>query len=268
MLKRSVCLLVSVLAVLSGFGVSAQQTSDYDSLVRQGNSQLQAGNNEQALSTANAAIRANTSRWEAYAVAGGALLNLKRYEEAADWFSKAIDRAPQNKQDGLRALRPQCFAAQSEASTSHSRSGTAVIATQAEIALWVSIKGSSNPADFLTYLNQYPQGAFAGLADQHLQEIYQEPDYHAAGSERAHFAHLDGSSQELNRAAAAGSLEAQMYLGYAYTQGNGVPKDLTTALTWYKRALQAHPNIVSTDRNWIEAQISFVKTELARNDKP
>jgi hypothetical protein len=90
----------------------AQGTSNYDALVQQGNSQLQAGNNEQALASAKTAIKTNANRWEAYAIAGGALLNLKRYEEAVDQFSHAIDRAPQAKQEGLRALRKECVSTQ------------------------------------------------------------------------------------------------------------------------------------------------------------
>lgn len=90
----------------------AQSSADYDGLVQQGKVQLQSGNNDAALSSANAAIKLNADRWEAYAVAGGALMNLKRNEEAADDFSLSIQHAPDSKKEGLRALRRQCLTSQ------------------------------------------------------------------------------------------------------------------------------------------------------------
>jgi tetratricopeptide (TPR) repeat protein len=103
---------LALFLALSGSHAAAQSAAEYDSLVRQGNSQLEAGSNELALASATSAITANSGRWEAYAIAGGALLNLKRYEEAADQFSHAIDRAPEAKQEGLRILRKQCLSAE------------------------------------------------------------------------------------------------------------------------------------------------------------
>jgi hypothetical protein len=151
-----------------------QTGSDYDTLVHQGNSQLQAGSNDVALTTANTAIKLNADRWEAYALAGGALMNLKRYEDAADDFSDAIKRAPEAKQAGLRDLRKQCLLAEpgAPASPAATPAQTAQPAstTQAEIVLWKSIENSNNPSDFQTYLNQYPNGAFINLAQRHLAE--------------------------------------------------------------------------------------------------
>jgi hypothetical protein len=43
-------------------------------------------------------------------------------------------------------------------------------ASQAEIVLWKTIENSPNPADFQSYLDQYPHGAFAVLAQRHLDE--------------------------------------------------------------------------------------------------
>jgi len=173
MIVRSTLILCSIALVLS-LTVFAQAPS-YDALIQQGNAQLQAGSNNQALATANAAIKVDTNRWEAYALAGGALMNLKRHEEAADDFSKAIERAPATKQDGLRELRRKCFAAESgPASAPTSAAGAsepAVTTTQAEIVLWKSIENSTNPENFQTYLSQYPQGAFSRLAQQHLKDI-------------------------------------------------------------------------------------------------
>lgn len=42
---------------------------------------------------------------------------------------------------------------------------------QLELAFWDSIKGSRNPADFDAYLQQYPQGLYAGIARNRLAEL-------------------------------------------------------------------------------------------------
>jgi tetratricopeptide (TPR) repeat protein len=151
------------------FAAEGQTVSDYDALVQKGKTQLQAGSADMALATGEAAIKMSVDRWEGYALAGGALMNLKRYEEAADRLSQAIARAPEAKQAALRDLRRQCLLAESGASTAPMAT-TPPATTQAEIVLWKSIENSTNPQDFQSYLNQYPQGAFAALAQRHLAE--------------------------------------------------------------------------------------------------
>jgi tetratricopeptide (TPR) repeat protein len=176
-MKNALMTIIACLALaLSSTGVFAQAASNYDTLVRQGNTQLQAGDNDRALTAAKSAIKLNVERWEAYAVAGGALLNLKRYEEAADDFSEAIKHAPAAKQDGLRDLRRKCLLAEPGASPSPSASTSPAPApptatTQGEIVLWKTIENSANYADFQTYLSQYPNGAFVGLARRHLSDL-------------------------------------------------------------------------------------------------
>jgi tetratricopeptide (TPR) repeat protein len=100
-----------VLALLAGAGAHA--APDYDAFIAQGNALLQSGNAGQALSSGESAIKISADRWEGYALAGSALLNLKRYEPAADALSKAIERAPESKQPALRDLRRQCLLAES-----------------------------------------------------------------------------------------------------------------------------------------------------------
>lgn len=166
-----IILLVLVLSATA----SSQTASRYDELVHQGNAQLQAGSNDLAFSSANSAIQLNAKRWEAYALAGGALMNLKHYEEAADNFSEAIQLAPVTKQQSLRDLRRQCFVAgtgPSPATALPPQPG----AMQAEIVLWKSIENSSNADDFKTYLQSYPKGAFAALARRHLDELQAQAD--------------------------------------------------------------------------------------------
>jgi cyclophilin family peptidyl-prolyl cis-trans isomerase len=159
------------LALMIGSVQSAEPPTTkykYDTLIQQGKSQLD-GSAEQAAAAGKAAIKMSPERWEGYALVGGALMNLKRYEEAADTLSKAIERAPQSKQPTLRDLRRQCLLAESGSAAVANTPALVSTTSQAEIVLWKSIEYSTNSEDFSTYLAQYPQGAFAGLAQRHLK---------------------------------------------------------------------------------------------------
>jgi tetratricopeptide (TPR) repeat protein len=109
-MRKFLCSLLICLVSLSAGVLVAQGTSTYDDLLRQGSDQLQAGQTQGALDAAQKAITVDPARWEAYALAGGALMNQRRNEEAADRLSDAIARAPQDKQSGLRELRRQSLA--------------------------------------------------------------------------------------------------------------------------------------------------------------
>jgi tetratricopeptide (TPR) repeat protein len=172
LLLRRPLLFVLKFGLLGSFALS-QAPPSYDALIEQGKTQLRSGNAGQALATGEQAIRSDATRWEGYALAGGALMNLKRYEEAADDFSHSIDRAPQNKQDGLRELRRQCFAAESGTSTAPASAAREpeTTTTQAEVVLWKTIENSTNREDFQNYLSQYPNGAFAVMARSRLENL-------------------------------------------------------------------------------------------------
>jgi tetratricopeptide (TPR) repeat protein len=223
-MTRFSSLIVSLILVFSGISATAQGASDYDALLRQANSQFQSGDNEQALAAATSAIKVNAGRWEAYAVAGGALLNQKRYEEAADQFSRAIDRAPEAKQDGLRTLRKKCLLAESGTSP-NPPSGSAAVAqtTQAEIVLWKTIEHSTNIADFQAYLQQYPNGAFTALAQNHLKA--QGDTLVNEGLDQAHQGNPVAAANSYREACDIGISRACHFLGILYFNGFGVPRD-------------------------------------------
>lgn len=140
-LKLAWVVLACCLCGKSSFG---QSSPNYDSLVLQGKTQLQAGISDAALASANAAIKLDASRWEAYAVAGGALMNVRRYEDAADQFGRAIERAPEPKQEGLRDLRKRCLVAElgaapapNQASTPSASSGDSSGPSYSETVRWI-----------------------------------------------------------------------------------------------------------------------------------
>jgi len=155
---------------------ASQTNAGYDALIQNGNAQLQAGKPDQALSLGQKAAKLRPERWQAWALSGGALMNLKRYEEAADALSKAIDRAPEAKQIGLRTLRKQCALAEAGVAVpttalSSPPTAQATSTTQAEVVVWKTIENSTNIADFQAYLDQYPNSAFASLAHTHLDQL-------------------------------------------------------------------------------------------------
>jgi cyclophilin family peptidyl-prolyl cis-trans isomerase len=167
---RAILVTLLLAALLTNTSYSTEPgASNYDELVQRGKDELQAGHPDQAVTSGQGAIKLSRERWEGYALVGGALMNLKRYEEAADSLSEAIKRAPEPKQPPLRDLRRQCLLAETGSPGVASMPPPATTTSQAEIVLWKSIENSTNSEDFSTYLAQYPQGAFAGLAQRHLK---------------------------------------------------------------------------------------------------
>jgi hypothetical protein len=174
-MKMRAVLLFSTLGVCLCMG-HAQTGASYDALIQQGKTELQAGNSAQALASGQQAVQLDANRWEAYALAGGALMNLKRYEEAADALSESIKHAPPEKQDGLRALRKQCALAEAGVTPTpqqHAAPPQPAATSQAEVVLWKTIETSTSPDDFNGYLTQYPNGAFVVLARKHLSDLQQ-----------------------------------------------------------------------------------------------
>jgi tol-pal system protein YbgF len=213
----------------------------YDALIQQGKSQLQAGSAEQAVAAGKAAIKMSPERWEGYALVGGALMNLKRYEAAADELSEAIKRAPEAKQAGLRDLRRQCLLAESGSPAVPSNPPPATTTSQAEIVLWKSIENSANSADFRSYLDRYPQGAFAVLAERHLAEANPKADYQAAFNlmKDGQYDRAIGAFQKFLAAYPESSLadNAQYWLGEAFYLNKAYPD----AQSAFQRVIDKYP---------------------------
>ena len=252
----------------------AQSGTSYDRLIETGRSQLQAGDSSGALVTGNQAIKASPTRWEAYALAGGALMNLKRYEEAADQFSEGIRLAPEAKKVQLRDLRRQCVIAETSVVPSTSSTGQSAGAapapatTQAEVVLWKSIENSKAASDFQSYLNQYPSGTFAGLAHTHLDQI--EAEDRAQRSEQA----VQAAQAEKNREQQAATAKLSWETGLTFTDiwnHHAELKVSETGLTFTpsngKGALSALCPDLSWDTkgstNWVEVRIKSTGKKLA-----
>lgn len=103
-LSRTALLCAPLLALLGTVSL-AQSNGEFDAQILQGDTALQSGRADAALSFGDAAIRMSPDRWDGYALSGRALLALRRYESAADALSRAIERAPAAVQPELRLLR-------------------------------------------------------------------------------------------------------------------------------------------------------------------
>jgi tetratricopeptide (TPR) repeat protein len=106
-MKRLVAIVIALIAATAIFGADAPV--GYDGIIQLGNTELKAGKSDPALQDGQKAIKLNAQRWEGYALAGGALMNLKRYEEAADDFTEALKYARTPKQPSLTDLRRQAL---------------------------------------------------------------------------------------------------------------------------------------------------------------
>jgi tol-pal system protein YbgF len=219
----------------------AQSSPDYDGLVQKGKTELQAGSSDHALRSGQAAIKMSANRWEAYALVGGALMNLKRYEAATDTLSEAIKRAPESTQPALRDLRRQCLLAESGSAAVANTTAPATTTSQAEVVLWKSIENSANPADFRSYLDRYPQGAFAVLAERHLAEGNTKADYQAAFNlvKEGQYDRAIGAFQTFLAANPESSLadNAQYWLGEAFY----LNKAYAEAQSAFQRVIDKYP---------------------------
>jgi tetratricopeptide (TPR) repeat protein len=108
--------------------ICSQTTSEYEAVLLEATSKLQAGNSDGALLSAQRAINLDLARWDAYAIAGEALMKLYRYDEAKDVLGKAIEIAPEKKRGALLDLRAQCSIAEST-SVAQSASKTSGVAS-------------------------------------------------------------------------------------------------------------------------------------------
>jgi tetratricopeptide (TPR) repeat protein len=277
--KRLTCALLATALLIGCLSTSiAQVTGRYETIVQSGKGQLQAGDAGQALASGEKAIKLNPGRWEAYALAGGALMNLKRYEDAADRFSKAIDLAPETKQSGLRELRKQCALAEagvaapkSPATTPNEPNQVPVSppATQAEVVLWKSIENGSNQSDFEGYLRQYPNGTFATLAQGRLDQL--QADEKRRQEQQATQAAADQARQaaEAQRAYTAGVSYSDFGApsshisvspeGFYYKKGNGELRVSCSDVQW-KVEPQLHYLITVSDRS-TRKKITFKPVE-------
>ena len=87
----------------------AQKPFEYESVVQAARTYLAADKPDDALAKAEQAMRLDLARWEAYAIAGEALMKLNRYHEAENILDNAIERAPSNTQGRLQDILSQCI---------------------------------------------------------------------------------------------------------------------------------------------------------------
>jgi TPR repeat protein len=126
--------------------------------------------------------------------------------------------------------------------------------TEMEAAIWASIENSNDPADFETFLRQFPDSTFRQSAEsklrlaretkerQHVAALPQGLPVVAAeeayrkGMEAINRSDFGDAIRYLRAAADGGSAEAMGRIGFLYQAGRGVNRDYNEALQWYQRA--------------------------------
>lgn len=143
------CVAIAALLFLMAAEVPAvaqTSSSSFEAQISAGQRALRDKSFDRALTLGDAAIRIDPERWDGYALAGLALLNLQQYEPAADALSKAIERAPDTQQSRLRDLRRQCLVAETATGTgAPANSAMAPVAQSAATA-----SASSPPTELAT----------------------------------------------------------------------------------------------------------------------
>jgi TPR repeat protein len=142
--------------------------------------------------------------------------------------------------------------------------GAASVAPDAEIVFWQSIAGSSNPADYKAYLQQYPSGRFASLARLRAEPAKAQaaakpttaplqqqalatpgPQPRITAEEANRLGNLALKDQRFadaaiwfRQAAEQGLAPAQAALAQLYRTGRGVPQDFGQARLWFAKAAE------------------------------
>ena len=150
---------------------AATPSPAYDEKVAKARASLKANDARAALAASQEAIALDDKRWEAYVSAAGAYSSQLLYDDAIGMLQAALTRAPEDRKPSIRNALAETRRALSAPSPQAagavplpSPASPGAPPTQAEIVLWKSIEKSNSTADFLAYLNAYPNGAYAPLA--------------------------------------------------------------------------------------------------------
>ena len=123
-----------------------------------------------------------------------------------------------------------------------------------EVGIWASIEHSNDPADFETFLRQFPDSTFRQSAESKLRRLRETNEkqhlaalprgWAAVGADEAYRKGIEAVTRSdfgdairhLRTAADGGSAEAMGRIGFLYQTGRGVDRDYNTALQWYQKA--------------------------------
>ena len=132
-----------------------------------------------------------------------------RYQSAAE-FGRALQRVfegrPAEDEDDRTIMRPaqgaplQAKPAAERSSTQATSTGTG--SQEVEVEFWRSIKDSDDPEDFELYVQQFPRGAYAKLAERKIAKLRKDAGTHAGTASGAHGSTASGSYGTNDSAAA------------------------------------------------------------------
>jgi hypothetical protein len=164
----------------------------YDEAIAKARSLLTEKKNKEAVHESERAIKLDESRWEAYVLAASGYSSQQLYDDAIGYLQMALPRAPEDKKDKIREALTESRAALARPASSASAAAPAVpsramsspqaVPSQAEVVLWKTIENSTRVSDYETYLDKYPDGAFAALAANRMAEIEKKKQNSLEGS--------------------------------------------------------------------------------------
>jgi TPR repeat protein len=232
--------------------ISAQSGSAYDALIQQAKDLLRGGSADQALTLSQASIKISPERWEAYDLAGQALLKLHRNNEATLQFSQAIVHAPDSQQAGIRTHLGQSVqpggtkqaepvkakaAPAATVKTPAKAQSTTVTALKAPAKAPSGIAAIEKQADALETEKKYPEALALYLQAANRGSAKSQDEVGRM------YANGWGVTKDYTqamtwyqKAAAQGNARAQYGIGLRYLYGQGVDKDYTQAMTWFQKA--------------------------------
>lgn len=113
-----------------------------------------------------------------------------------------------------------------------------------EARIWDMVANSRDPADLRGFLARFPSGQHVTEARQRLIDLGEELPATTNSQTSSSAAPVplstvaDERSSEVKSKAEGGEAKAQTELGTMYSTGQGVPKDQTQAVLWFRRAAE------------------------------
>lgn len=164
----------------------ARRNSAYDDAVAKARALAAQKEFKAATTASEQAIQMDDKRWEGYVVAAEAYSGQQLYDDAIGMLQMALVRTPEEKKPAIRQAitetrrllsgqtsAPAIVPTPSAAPSAASAPTPATAPTQAEIILWKGIENSKSASDYQAYLDAYPNGVYAPLANRRLQDLGQ-----------------------------------------------------------------------------------------------
>ena len=273
-----------------------QRGPSYEDLVAKARLLAAQKNFKDAVNAGEQAIQMDDKRWEGYVVSAEAYSGQQLYDDAIGMLQSALTRAPQEKKQLIRdaitetrkqlsapqaaAAPPQAPAPAPAAALAQTPAPALAAPTQAEIVLWKSIENSKSAADYQGYLDAYPTGVYASVANRRLQDLKRPAEDAARANQRikvllewvqdnqSRDPHaVRGNSPDLLIASDITSINGCVITNVTTTTIKGRQADRVESID-LRRALGSDINIIPGVTAWWDVRVSDPSTHyISFNDR-